>query len=53
MVAGVSVKIDMTYGGRTSIGCTTIKQCGKLKNIMGLFLWYKDGIKNYSSITSQ
>ena len=39
LVAGVSVKIDITYGGRTFIGCATIKQCNKLWNLPGVLQW--------------
>ena len=53
LVAGVSVKIDITYGGRTSIECATVKQYRKLCNILGVSRCYKDGLKNYSDIISQ
>ena len=53
LVTGVSVKIDINYGGRTSIGCAPVKQCRNLWNIMGVSRWYKYGIKNYTDIISQ
>ena len=53
MVAGVSVKIVINYGRRTSIGIVNVNMCRKLWNILGLSRWYKDGLNNFSDITSQ
>ena len=52
LISGVLVKIDITYGGNTSIGCATVNKCSKLWNILGVSRWYKYGIKNNLDIIS-